>query len=246
MKKPHIERFGDFMAGKGFYMVLFLCVAAIGISGYYLFSSLAGPGGNEPVSATAQVMVTPKVSPSLAPAPSVSPVKPSVAPAPTPTQAAKPTPAPSPASTPSAKPTVATATVFTWPVKGTILDAYSPDKQRYDVTMEDWRTHSGIDISAEPGAQVKAAAGGTVGAITVNDLLGTTLTIDHGNGIKSVYSNLAELPTVEEGDTVATGDIIGSVGTTAKGESQVASHLHLEILKNDSPADPLAYLPELH
>ena len=39
MKKPFMERFGDFMAGKGFYIVLFLCVAAIGISGYYLFSS---------------------------------------------------------------------------------------------------------------------------------------------------------------------------------------------------------------
>ena len=39
-KKPILERIGDFMEGKGFYIVLFLCVAAIGISGYYLFSSL--------------------------------------------------------------------------------------------------------------------------------------------------------------------------------------------------------------
>ena len=50
MKKPWTDRFSDFMAGKGFYIVLFLCVAAIGISGYYLFSTLGGgrpgrPGG---------------------------------------------------------------------------------------------------------------------------------------------------------------------------------------------------------
>ena len=46
-KKPILERIGDFMEGKGFYIVLFLCVAAIGISGYYLFSSLdMGDWGN--------------------------------------------------------------------------------------------------------------------------------------------------------------------------------------------------------
>ena len=49
-KKPILERIGDFMEGKGFYIVLFLCVAAIGISGYYLFSSLnLGDGGNTAV-----------------------------------------------------------------------------------------------------------------------------------------------------------------------------------------------------
>ncbi len=248
MKKPWTERFGDFMAGKGFYMVLFLCVAAIGISGYYLFSSLAESGENEPVSATAQVVVTPNVSPNLSPnvspAPSVSPVMPSVSPHPSPSPSVKPSPSPSSSPKPSIKP--ATATVFTWPVKGTILDAYSPDKQRYDVTMGDWRTHSGIDIAAEPGTQIKAAAGGTVESVTVSDLFGTTVTIDHGSNIKSVYANLAELPTVKEGDAVSTGDIIGSVGATAKGESAQATHLHLEILKNGSPADPLKYLPELH
>ena len=40
MKKPFHQRVGDFLEGKGFYIVLFLCVAAIGISGYYLFDSL--------------------------------------------------------------------------------------------------------------------------------------------------------------------------------------------------------------
>ena len=40
MKRNRLEKLGDFVLGKGFYIVLFLCVAAIGISGYYLFSSL--------------------------------------------------------------------------------------------------------------------------------------------------------------------------------------------------------------
>lgn len=48
MKKPRVwtERIGDFIAGKGFYIVLFLCVAAVGISGYYLLSTL-GSGGED-------------------------------------------------------------------------------------------------------------------------------------------------------------------------------------------------------
>lgn len=81
MKKPLRERFGDFMDGKGFYIVLFLCVAAIGISGYYLFSamgSLTGP--DEPVAGTAQVTVTP--TPRITPAPPEVSAAPAVLPTP--------------------------------------------------------------------------------------------------------------------------------------------------------------------
>ena len=64
MKKPFSERFGDFMAGKGFYIVLFLCVAAIGISGYYLFSSLTPDRDPDTaVAGPAQVTVTPTPRP---------------------------------------------------------------------------------------------------------------------------------------------------------------------------------------
>lgn len=248
MKKPWTDRFGDFMAGKGFYIVLFLCVAAIGVSGYYLFSSMAGDNNTAAVSGTAQVMVTPPVTPSASTSPSVTPIKPSVNPV-------KPSPSPSPSANSSVAPSVSpnsssntkstsTAAVFTWPVKGQILDAYSPDRQRYDVTMGDWRTHTGIDIAADVGTQVKAAAKGTVLSVETDDLLGTVLTIDHGGNFVSVYANLSELPTVSVGDHVSVGDIIGAVGSTAKGESSQAAHLHLAFLKNGTSADPLQYLPK--
>lgn len=267
MKKPWTDRFGDFMAGRGFYIVLFLCVAAIGASGYYLFSSLAGDGEGTAVSGPAQVIATPPVvaSPapgvSSAPSPAPTPVKPS--PTPSPRPSASPSQAPAnPPSNPNAnsnannpnsnsnsnsnsQSTMAAPTVFTWPVKGQVVDAFSPDHQRYDVTMEDWRTHAGVDISADVGTPVKAAAKGTVASVTVDDLLGTTVTIDHGDGLKSVYANLSETPTVKEGDGVSAGDIIGAVGSTAKGESAQVSHLHFAFFKNDAPADPLKYLPSL-
>ena len=244
MKKPWTDRFGDFMAGKGFYIVLFLCVAAIGISGYYLFSTL---GGNDPaatVGGTAQVTVTP--SHSVSPSPKVDAVKPTIpaTPKPTPT----PTPTPSASTAPSATPKpseVVTSSVYTWPVKGAVLNAFSLEQQVFNPTMGDWRTHEGVDIAADLGIQVKSAAGGTVTAIEQDYFMGTTVTIDHGNGMVSVYCNLAEQPTVEVGDVVTTGDIIGSVGSTAKAESLTASHLHLEMMKDGAYVDPLEYLPDV-
>ena len=58
MKKPFSERFGDFMAGKGFYIVLLLCVTALGVSGYYLFSGFDQEPA-KPVSGSVTVVVTP-------------------------------------------------------------------------------------------------------------------------------------------------------------------------------------------
>ena len=65
-----------------------------------------------------------------------------------------------------------------------------------------------------------------------------------GNGLESSYSNLAALPTVEIGDEVSVGDVIGSVGSTAIGEINEQSHLHLSVTLNGESADPLNYLPD--
>ena len=61
MKKTMFDRVSDFMAGKGFYIVLLLCVTALGASGYYLFSGMSAP--SRPVSGTVTVTVTPTPTP---------------------------------------------------------------------------------------------------------------------------------------------------------------------------------------
>ena len=236
MKRPMKDRVSDFMAGKGFYIVLLLCVAALGVSGYYLFSGL--DGSDQPVAGPATVVVTPT--------PSVRPAAPSTAtPAPSakPSAAPAPTPAPTAAPVPSA-PATATASVFTWPVKGEVLRGYTVEALAYDQTMGDWRAHDGIDIAADPGAQVMAPAGGTVADVGQDDMMGTTVTILHADGVMSTCANLAAVPNVEIGDTVRTGDIIGSVGGTALGESAEASHLHLSMTKDGMSVDPVSYLPQ--
>ena len=235
-KKPILERIGDFMEGKGFYIVLFLCVAAIGISGYYLFSSLDMRDGDAAVAAPTQVVVMP----------TVQPVKPTVAPTPAPTAKSTPapTPAPTPAAPPAPTPAAPAASVFTWPVRGQVVADYSLEVLAYDETMGDWRTHSGIDIAAPVGTQVLAVSAGTVASVEQDDLMGTTVVIAHAGGVESIYANLAAVPTVEAGDQVSIGAVIGAVGTTAVAESARAPHLHFEMREDGESVDPVSYLPE--
>ena len=255
-KKTWTDRLGDFVAGKGFYIVLFLCVAAIGISGYYLFSTLGPDEEEAAVDAPAQVVVTP--APAVTPTPKVTPtpVKPSVTPTPTPTvepspsitPQATPTVSPTPTVVPSAAPKPSAskpaASVYTWPVKGAVIRDFSLEVLAYDETMGDWRTHSGLDIAASVGTEVCAVSDGTVEVVYADDLMGTTVVIDHGNGVKSIYSNLAAVPTVKKGDAVSTGTVIGAVGETALAEIGREPHLHLEMSANGMEVDPTRYLPE--
>ncbi len=246
MKKSMRDSIGSFMAGKGFYIVLLLCVAALGVSGYYLFSGISEQ--SRTVSGPVTITVTPTPAPTpTAPVSKVTPTPPSVAtPRPVSTPPAILT-TPAPSATPSAAPTVpptATASVYTWPVKGEILREHDIETLSYDATMADWRTHDGIDIACTAGTQVKAPAGGTVSDIYTDDLMGKTVVISHADGVVSVCSNLAGVPNVEIGDTVRTGDIIGSVGKSAIAESAEVSHLHLSMTRDGVSVDPLDYLPQ--
>ena len=88
MKRTIQDRVSDFMAGKGFYIVLLLCVTALGVSGYYLFSGF-GQEPAEPVSGRVTVVVTP--APTPAPVPSAA-VRPPATATPRPAPTAEPIP----------------------------------------------------------------------------------------------------------------------------------------------------------
>lgn len=133
---------------------------------------------------------------------------------------------------------------WVWPVAGELEREYAMEALAYDVTMADWRTHDGIDVTAEMGDVVRAASAGKIEAVYDDDLYGTTVIIDHGDGLKTVYSNLAATPTVKVGDTVASGDVIGSVGDTAICEIGEGNHVHVAMSKKGESVNPLEYLPE--
>ena len=72
--------------------------------------------------------------------------------------------------------------------------------------------------------------------------MGRSVTIDHGNGFKTVYSNLAEDTVLKKGDEIAGGDVVGTVGNTALGDATEAPHLHFELSKNGQYVNPSDYL----
>lgn len=128
------------------------------------------------------------------------------------------------------------------PVSGAVLNDYSGDNLVYSKTMQDWRTHNGIDFAANEGDDVLAAADGTVEAITDNGMFGKTIIILHDGGIRSIYSNLAEDAAVAVGDNVLSGSVIGKVGNSAAAEVTENSHLHFEVSANEESVNPHDYL----
>lgn len=145
---------------------------------------------------------------------------------------------------PETEETMALPLYFIWPVTGNLERGYDSDALSYDATMADWRTHSGWDIAAGLGGHVLSAADGTVSAVYTDPLYGTTVEIDHGDGLCSVYANLAAQPTVSVGQAVQVGDIIGAVGESALCEVGESYHLHFAMKLNGELSDPANWLPE--
>ena len=112
----------------------------------------------------------------------------------------------------------------------------------YNETTRDWRVHNGIDIAAEAGTTVCAAAPGTVYTVFKDDTMGYTVVIRHEGGYATQYASLAENVTVEAGDVVKMGDAIGTVANTALLESAQGDHLHFSVTYNDQPMNPAAFL----
>jgi murein DD-endopeptidase MepM/ murein hydrolase activator NlpD len=249
MKRTVWEKLGDFVLGKGFYIVLFLCVATIGISGYYLIRSVTDSSGQQLEPASVDQTVELPDESAAAPAVPRQPVETQTA-AQAPAVSAEPQEETQQPSTPqAADPQPSTSTpaqktaVYTWPVKGEVSRGYSLEVLAYDETMGDWRTHSGIDIAAEEGLKVLCISDGTVQAVYQDDLMGATVVVDHGDGLVSAYSNLASDPVVAVGQAVETGTVLGTVGNTAIAERASVSHLHLEMAQDGDPVDPENFLP---
>lgn len=260
-KRPFKKRVPDFIGDKGFYIVLFLCVAVIGITSWILSSKLTGPGLVDTPVLSTRVNPTPTdaavVPTFVIPTPDAQPpatAKPAETAPHSPAPSAEPDTAPDTAQTSQAadtpdepsdadKSSEPVAQHFLWPLSGAVETPHSVEALLYDKTMADWRTHTGLDIAAAIGAKVMAASDGTVERVFNDEMYGTTVVIRHMGGLTSIYSNLAATPTVNEGDAVRIGDVIGSVGDTALAEAGEVTHLHFGMELNGTAIDPTWYLP---
>ena len=201
-------------------------------------------------SSTLTVTSTPELEVTPTPEPEVTPtLEPEVTPTPepeaTPTPEPEATPTPEPEATPSPKPEQVPGYQvaetdrngdFLWPVPG-----YGTVSQGYDATR-----HTGIDISAEQGVAVIAAADGTVshvqtwdGSTTTGDQsYGNMVQITHADERTTLYAHLSKV-LVSSGDSVSAGETIGYVGNTGNADG---AHLHFEVQQSGQTVDPRPFI----
>ena len=117
---------------------------------------------------------------------------------------------------------------FDRPVEGEVVRDFAVDNLIYSDTLQEWTTHTGIDIKAE-----KTTEAGTVKTIKNDPRYGLTIIIEHANGFQTVYSNLLTSEFVVEGEKVEKGQSLGTVGNTAAFEIADEPHLHFEIIKDN-------------
>ena len=136
----------------------------------------------------------------------------------------------------------ATLPEFIMPTIGNVAKKFSIDALVFSNTMEDYRTHNGIDICAAMGDAVMAAADGIVSEVYEHPMMGNTVVIAHDGDAETVYQNLADDIPVSIGDTVKSGEIIGAVGDSAIIEIAEEPHLHFELAVGGEYQDPLNYI----
>ena len=257
-KPGFFQKAEHFLTGRGFYMVLILCLLVLGASGYYLYRSAAGTAGTDDSQTTvADAAVTVTV-------PSQEAVDAVTAPDEAETEVLAPESevtepvaidepaeeviAPAEETTAPAEeeelPVVEPIPVLQWPLEGEVAAAYSSTELQYNAAMGDWRAHTGVDIAAAMGSEVCAAADGTVESVTTDPIGGVTVTVSHSGGMSTSYANLdPDTLAVAAGDTVEAGQTLACVGSSAAGESTVGGHLHFSVTQDGTPVDPMDYLP---
>ncbi len=222
------RKFTGSINGKGYYIALILCAVAIGISGYLFYRNAndTQPDPNQNV-------------------PSISDKDdnvPAVVTDPNDPTGTNPTDPDSGTTVPSDPDTGSKPGKRTRPVAGQTVAVFSMDALIYNATTRDWRVHNGIDLAAEAGTPVYAAADGTVYTVYKDEAMGMTVVIQHQGGYVTKYSSLAAEVSVEAGDTVTSGQVIGTVGNTALMESAIGDHIHFSVTANGEEIDPEEFL----
>jgi len=208
------KKFTGSVSGKGYYIALVLCAAAIGISGFLYYRNADKPND----SANNGTVENPHNDQAVV--------------------ATNPDGSPADTSTTPQKPSIKTVA----PVEGQTVAVYAMDSLTYNETTRDWRVHNGIDIAAEAGTEVRAAADGEVYTVYEDEQMGMTVVIRHEGGYTTKYSSLAKEVPVKAGDAVTVGQTIGLVGNTALMESAIGEHIHFSVTCDGETINPNDFL----
>ncbi len=222
----------NFFKTKGYYIILIVCIVATCVGGVVALQR-SGDDDQEILSYTTA---------SPAPGASSGNQSPGKTPAPTDVAAMNPV-TPEPSANPDASPSPSPAPVkMTKPVEGDIIQAYAADRLVYNKTLQEWRTHKGLDIAADSGTDVLCAYVGTVSDIKYDPRYGDTIIVDHGAGLKTVYCGVKAAEGIAVGHAVEAGTVLGNISGDIFCEKEDGAHLHFEILQDGKNADPGLYL----
>lgn len=219
MQKKHSIR--TFFNGRGYYIVLAVCILAVGVSALIFYRTVADvTGEGEPDQSLSVPAVAQEQPQTDKPASDGG---------------KKDVPAvslddPAPAEVPAA------ALMVCSPVEGEPMVGFSVDALAYNETMGDWRTHNGIDYAAAKGEKVSAPAAGKVTLAGADGSWGPTVAIEDASGRLWRISGVADLK-VKAGDTVTAGQALGTVGSVSC-ECAEDSHIHLEVKQGEKYLDP--------
>lgn len=224
------SKFKQVMKSRGYYIVLFLCLIAVGTSGYLYYRNSDHTDDTAP--ATEQTQETTLRQTASESSSNGSTGQPN-------TQDVISEDAVSAGQSTDGEAAVLAVVA---PLDGETLRPYAMDHLAYNETTRDWRVHAGIDIQGALGQNVCAAADGIVYAIYDDDLLGKTVVLSHSGNYTTYYSNLSDTVQVSVGDTVSAGTVLGTIGDTALVEVSEEPHLHFAVYCNTSAVDPSEFL----
>ena len=128
-----------------------------------------------------------------------------------------------------------------WPIDGNVILNYSMNETIYFATLDQYKYHPAILISGEEEKEVWSAAAGKIESIEALPETGLTVTIDLGNGFKAIYGQLKDVAKAK-GEYIEEGELLGYLETPTKYYTLEGCHLYFQLLKDDTPINPLEYL----
>jgi murein DD-endopeptidase MepM/ murein hydrolase activator NlpD len=242
-KKSPFRAVLAFAEEKGFYIILGLCVVAIGVSGYVLFFTGDAPGLVDPISMEEVIPTQQATAPATAPQEVTTPyTAPNTTARPVDLPVVNPAEIQDPPTTEVMNPVSVPEEAFVAPVAGAVTRPFSGQELVYDDTMGDWRVHRGADFAVNAGEDVVSLAAGTVSGVFTDPMLGNCVSVTHEGGLVSTYCGLNPNETVTPGMELRAGDKIGTAAGNVLAESAQSPHIHVETTRDGTYIDPLGVI----